>query len=196
MSINNYFYGNVPSDELSLDMIEAARRLNIEKYLENSVIEECEKTLKEAMDCKYCAVKTDVIYSEDSIQIGFINIKSRDLIKTLDGSGEAFVIAVTLGNGVDRLLNRLSVTSVAGHFITDALASAFAETLLDYVEEKIKENNICSRRFSPGYGDLPLEIQTSVLEMLNASRLLNININKSLLMSPTKSITAIMGIKE
>ena len=196
MSIKNYFYDSILTKDLKLNINEAARRLNIEKYLTNGVIEECDKVLREAIDCKYCAVKVDVKYIEDAVNIEFINVQSRDLIKNLNGSQEAYVMAVTLGSGVDRLLNKLSVTSVTEHFITDALSSAYAETAADYVEKKIKGNNLCSRRFSPGYGDLPLSIQEKVLELINASRLLNINMNKSLLMTPTKSITAIMGIKE
>lgn len=196
MSIKEYFYDSILTNDLTLDINEAARRLNIEKYLTNGIIEECDNALREAIDCKYCGVKVEVKCSEDAVVLGFINVESKDLARTLNSSHEAYVMAVTLGNGVDRLLNKLSVTSVVNHFITDALASAYAETAANYVEEKIKGDNICTRRFSPGYGDLPLSIQDKVLDLINASRLLNININKSLLMTPTKSITAIMGIKE
>lgn len=196
MSIKNYFYDSILTDNLKLDINEAARRLNIEKYLTDGVMDECDKHLREAIDCKYCAVKVDVEYCEDAVKLEFIDVKSRDLIRTLNGFKEAYVMAVTLGNGVDRLLNKLSVTSVTKHFITDALASSYAEAAADYVEEKLKGNSISTRRFSPGYGDLPLSIQNEVLELINASRLVNIKMNKSLLMTPTKSITAIMGIKE
>ena len=196
MSIKNYFYDSILTDNLKLDINEAARRLNIEKYLTDGVMDECDKHLREAIDCKYCAVKVDVEYCEDAVKLEFIDVKSRDLIRTLNGFKEAYVMAVTLGNGVDRLLNKLSVTSVTKHFITDALASSYAEAAADYVEEKLKGNSISTRRFSPGYGDLPLSIQNEVLELINASRLVNIKMNNSLLMTPTKSITAIMGIKE
>ena len=196
MSIKKYFYDCILTENLKLDINEAARRLNIEKYLTDGVIEECDKQLREAIDCKYCAVKADAEYSEDSAKLEFIDAKSRDLIRTLNGCKEAYVMAVTLGSDVDRLLNKLSITSVTKHFVTDALASAYAETAADYVEDKLKGDSICTRRFSPGYGDLPLSIQNEVLELINASRLINIKMNKSLLMTPTKSITAIMGIKE
>ena len=44
------------------------------------------------------------------------------------------------------------------------------------------------------YGDLPLELQPQILSVLNAGRLLNISLSKSLLMTPKKSVTAIAGL--
>ena len=50
-------------------------------------------------------------------------------------------------------------------------------------------------RFSPGYGDLPLEIQSDIFRVLNCSTKIGLTLNKSLLMTPTKSVTAIIGIR-
>ncbi|MBR3258643.1 MAG: vitamin B12 dependent methionine synthase, partial [Eggerthellaceae bacterium] len=47
----------------------------------------------------------------------------------------------------------------------------------------------------PGYGDLPLEVQPDLLGLLDASRRLGITLSDSLLMSPTKSVTAIVGLR-
>lgn len=49
-------------------------------------------------------------------------------------------------------------------------------------------------RFSPGYGDLPLALQPDLLNFLNAQRWVGITVGETLLMSPMKSVTAIMGI--
>ena len=120
---------------------------------------------------------------------------SATLIKNLQGCREVFVFAVTLGLGVDRLLTQLSLVSPSKHFITDALASAMAEAAADKAEEIIKGTLACRPRFSPGFGDLSIELQPRILNLLNAQRLLGITTNNSLLMSPGKSVTAIMGIK-
>ena len=57
------------------------------------------------------------------------------------------------------------------------------------------EDKILRPRFSPGYGDLPLDFQKEFLKITDASRKLGISLNDSLLMSPSKSVTAIIGIK-
>ncbi len=49
-------------------------------------------------------------------------------------------------------------------------------------------------RFSPGYGDLPLAVQREFMTLLDCAHLIGINLNESLLMSPSKSVTAIIGM--
>ena len=52
-----------------------------------------------------------------------------------------------------------------------------------------------TERFSPGFGDLPLELQRQVTEALDCPRSLGITLGESLLMTPSKSVTAIIGMK-
>ena len=49
-------------------------------------------------------------------------------------------------------------------------------------------------RFSPGYGDFPLEAQKDIFTVLGCDRRIGLTLNNSLIMSPTKSVTAIIGI--
>ena len=95
-----------------------------------------------------------------------------------------------------RLIKKLSVTSVYEHYVVDALASSYAEKACDIAQDVIKGNADCYNRFSPGYGDIPLKIQPQILELIGAGKYINIAIGENLLMSPTKSITAIMGMKK
>jgi len=62
-------------------------------------------------------------------------------------------------------------------------------------EKRVKGDILCRPRFSPGFGDFGLEHQKAILDLVNAERLLGITVNKSYMMSPMKSVTAIMGIK-
>lgn len=196
MSEQGFFYSGISEENLILDSIEVAARLKVNHGYTNELIEKCEKSLRLELDCGYSAIRTAVSYpSENRIDLGFGEFESHDLYKNLNLCDEAFIFAVTIGHGVDRIIKKLSVTSVAEHFITDALASAFAEAACDYTDNKIKGTLKCRPRFSPGYGDLPLSIQPQILNAVNAGRLLNITLAKTLLMSPSKSITAIMGIE-
>ncbi len=189
------FYNSIDSKYLKLDINETARRLNTKRGYTNELIKKCDGTLKKVIEGSFCAKETAVKINEEEIDLGFVKLKSRNLLKNLEGCESAFVFAITLGTNVDRLIKRLSVTSASEYFITDALASSYAEAAMDYAEEIIKNGRICSVRFSPGYGDLPLEIQKNVIEYIGAQKLLNIRLGESLIMTPTKSITAIMGIK-
>lgn len=189
-------YRVIPTDDLVLNKGETARRLHTSRGFEMDEIDVCLAELKKAVNAKFSAVRVPVKYFDnDCIDCGFGKFKSATLIKNLQGCKEAFVFAVTLGLGVDRLLTQLSLVSPSRHFICDALASAMAEAAAEKTEEIIKENLDCRPRFSPGFGDLSLEFQPQILNLLNAQRLLGITTNKTFLMSPTKSVTAIVGIK-
>ena len=120
-----------------------------------------------------------------------LTLESRDLAENLKGCEEAVLFCATLGPSVDRAIrkNRLH-PSLA--LVWDAVGTAAIEQLCD---------DFCSSlprpqrpRFSPGYGDLPLETQGPLLQLLEAERLLGVGLTDSLLMTPTKSVTAFVGL--
>ena len=63
-------------------------------------------------------------------------------------------------------------------------------------KEAAEEGRSLRRRFSPGYGDLGLENQKGVFELLNPAKLIGLTLMDTLIMSPEKSVTAIIGIAE
>ena len=180
---------------VKIDERELALRLKTEVGYTNEEIEKCKTLLSEVVNCKYAFVKVPIDLSVESyVNLGFATVKSADLYKNLKGCKEAIVFAVTLGLEVDRLLNRLDLLSTSRHFITDAISSAMAESYCDYVNQMLSRDFKTKPRFSAGYGDLSLEIQSDVLRVLSADKTLGITLNQSLLMTPVKSITAIMGV--
>ena len=193
--MNTLILKSISSEEIVLNPAETALRLKTERGYTNSQIEKCFEILKENTNCKYIYTKVEIKQKENVFDLGFGEFKSNSLAKNLTGCREAFVFLITLGFECDRLLNKLSLTSPSEHFICDALSSSMAEAVCDIAENEIKGNLLCKPRFSPGYGDLPLEIQPNILKLLNADKLLGITINNALLMPPGKSVTAIMGIK-
>ncbi len=192
---NSFVCGSISSDIVP-DIDEVVARLRVDKDFSLGSIKKCRDKLVKSLDIKYVGVKVDVSYPDKDVSdIGFGPVKSSLMYNKLKGCNKAFVFAVTLGHDVDRLLKRLSVTSVYEHYVVDALASSYAEKACDAAQNIIKGDMACYNRFSPGYGDISLEIQPKVLELLGAGKYINIVIGKNLLMSPTKSITAFMGIK-
>ena len=51
-------------------------------------------------------------------------------------------------------------------------------------------------RFSPGYGDYPLEYQQNVIQYVDGPRKIGLNVTENHLMIPRKSVTALMGIAD
>ena len=193
--MNAIDYRMIPVEELVLNESETARRLHTAKGFEMLQIDECLAELKKAVNCRFAAVRCPIKYLDDNwLDIGFGEFKSETLIKNLQGCREAFIFAATLGHSVDRLLMQLSLVSPAKYFITDALASSMAESAANLADKLVKGDVSCRPRFSPGFGDLALDIQPKILNLLNAQKLLGITTNMSHMMSPGKSVTAIMGI--
>ena len=187
--------GTTPTECVEINKQELAERLKTEVGYSNEEIENCKNELLKVISYKYAYIKVPVDLSkEDYVNLGFVSFKSKNLYKNLTGCKEAFVFAVTVGIGVDRLLSRLNMMSQSKHFITDAYSSAAVESYCDYVNSFLAEGIKTKPRFSPGYGDLPLEIQPDILKALSADKTLGITLNESLLMTPVKSITAIMGV--
>ena len=79
------------------------------------------------------------------------------------------------------------------------MASAAVEQVCDIAEKEIGERfagKFTTWRFSPGYGDFPLECQGDFLAAVNAMRTVGVCVTDGGLLTPTKSVTAVIGISE
>ena len=188
-------YFSVDKEKINIDEKELKKRLSVSACFDVSVYEKAVKEVLLQSTPKACFVRVPVEIRSEKICFPFASLESRDLEKNLFGCGEAFVFAVTLGHGVERLLSKMSRLSLADFFIYDAVGSALAESVCDAAEDFIKGDIPCKPRFSPGYGDLPLSVQKEILSALNAEKLLGITLTETNLMIPQKSITAVLGIR-
>lgn len=130
-----------------------------------------------------------------------LSLEGKDIRELLSGCREAVLMAVTLGPGVDRLLARSSVSNMADAVIMDACASTAIENVADNFEMDLRreveaEGLYLTDRFSPGYGDLPLNTQKRLCAALDTGRRIGLTLSPSLLMIPGKSVTAILGISD
>ena len=182
--------GSIPFPEVNENELRARLGCPTESV---TLIPKCLNELKKCVSVRYASRTVEIIRTDNGIDLGFGEINSKNLTKNLGQSKSAVIFAVTLGADVDRLLIKLGKIMPSEQFVTDAIASALAESACDEAEKAIF-STAHSPRFSPGYGDLPLEIQKPLLSFLDAERTLGITLSPSLLMTPTKSITAISGI--
>lgn len=63
-------------------------------------------------------------------------------------------------------------------------------------KEDMVKNKSLTYRFSPGYGDLPLDIQKSFLGVLDAEKKIGLTASSNNILLPRKSVTAVVGILE
>lgn len=143
----------------------------------------------------------DILPDGDELDLGFAKTKSADLKKALAGCDKILVFAATVGLQPDRMIAKYNRISGAKALLMQAIGAERAESLCDVfcasISDALKKDGYILRpRFSPGYGDLPLALQKDLLAALDAGKLLGITLNDSLLMMPTKSVTAIAGIKK
>ena len=143
-----------------------------------------------------------------------IKVDRRELLRYLGHSGQSIgpelmikihsaescaVMAVTLGMKTEYELTKLEYTSVTDALIFNAACTALVETAADICENEIGKTAADKGfkknfRYSPGYGDFPLEQQVQVLRLLDAEKRLGITLNSGGLMIPRKSVTAIIGL--
>ena len=78
-----------------------------------------------------------------------------------------------------------------------AAVEAVCNALNDKLEREIlaEGKSLCSR-YSPGYGDYALENQKGVFEVLNPPKYIGLSLMDMLIMSPEKSVTAVIGIHD
>ena len=187
---------NIEKENITLNRTELCNRLGVNKNFDTSAFAGVIKPAFEKIQPVCVYTRVPVTFDGDGkCNLGFTSVKSFDLCKNLEGCNEAFAFAVTLGLEAERHLTVLSKISPSRHFICDAYYSALAEAVCDKAEELIKNDLCCKTRFSPGYGDFPLSVQRDVLRVLDSIKNAGITLTASLLMTPQKSITAILGIK-
>ena len=119
--------------------------------------------------------------------------------KMLAQSDTALLLVCTLGAEFERRLRALERRDMGEAVILDACGSAWVESGCDRAEREIAGRFVgrfLTDRFSPGYGDLPLALQPEVLGALDAEKRLGIHVGGSFLMTPSKSVTAVIGVSD
>lgn len=110
------------------------------------------------------------------------------------------LLAVTIGDKLEAKVNHYFANNqFTKATVLDAIGSIAAEEVANYIttliSKKAKDINLpyLTMRYSPGYGDLELDIQPKLLKLLKEDKL-GIKTNSSHLLIPQKSITALIGL--
>lgn len=128
-----------------------------------------------------------------------IELTGTSIFRHLKDARWACVVACTLGMPSEQRLRLTSSQHPLEGAVLDAACSAFVEDATEALDQHIQALAAqagcgCVRRFSPGYGDLPLAVQPQIVSTLNATRLIGLTTTATNLLMPTKSVTALIGI--
>lgn len=146
---------------------------------------------------KVCYAELPVNVLGETCDFVFFSVKSKDLAKNLSGCKKVIVFSATIGLGIDRLINKYSKISPAKAVVLDAIGSERIEALCDRFCSDIKvQMGALKPRFSAGYGDLPIETQSKIFSLLECGKRIGLTLNDSYMMSPSKSVTAFVGIED
>ncbi len=125
---------------------------------------------------------------------------SGELARHMCGCHAAYLACGTLGAGFDAFQRRVSVSSGADALIAQAIGAALIEKFMDSIEDEIRSElfpgETLVQRYSPGYGDFPLAAQHALLALLDAPRRVGVALTDTLLMVPSKSVSAVIGVKK
>lgn len=173
-----------------------------------SLLATCLKELEGKLEYKVCYRELPAALDGDVCDFGFFQIASKHLAHHLSGASRVVVFAATLGVGIDRLITKYSSLSPAKALMFQAIGAERIEALCDTFCEDVRKmyavNGVDKQaganqklpRFSPGYGDLSLGTQRDVFAVLECEKKIGLTLNSSLLMSPSKSVTAFVGINK
>ena len=168
---------------------------------QKALLDECIFEILPKLSYKICWYKTPVAVEGQTVDLGFSSFNSKGLCRNLEGCEEAIVFAATIGINMDRAVARYSRLSPVKGIMMQAIGAERIESLCDAFNAEVEswangEEKRLRPRFSPGYGDFPLEAQKDIFKTLDCARKIGLTLTDSLLMSPTKSVTAIIGISD
>lgn len=178
-------------------------RLGYEKNaLIRTPVRECAKVaIKKALEFSQSIA---IVKGASVIDISDTTITARDIkIKSkcwscfstrTTGQLRIEVFALTLGRALDHEISNSRKKSLSQAYFLYEAGSAVIESVADQIEAKIQKIPELqylkpSRRFSPGYCDIPLSVQNEFYSFL-APEKIGIQLTSSGAMTPEKSITA------
>lgn len=168
-----------------------------------TIIDECIREVKEIITPRVIYEYKDIKIINEGVEILGTNLllTGKDIRKLLSNSKKCVLMAVTIGNDIERKTRLYEKTNLTKALILDSCATTAVEEVCDKLEEAVRkkaENDSMdiTFRYSPGYGDLPLDVQSSFLRALDAQKKIGLTVSENDLLFPRKSVTAIIGIVE
>ena len=166
-----------------------------------NLIDECEDIMLKSINPKYTYKVFEITHNGNEVVVQGTSLvfRGNDICEHLHNCERCVLLCATLSSDVDRLIRSYEALDMAKAMACDCLGSAAIEQVCDQAEIEIK--NIVGDynftwRFSPGYGDFPLDIQKEFLNVLDARKRVGVDTTDTMIMIPRKSVTAVIGISK
>lgn len=196
---------NLKNTEISIEKTDVLRYLRYKgQEIESSFSEKIDLAIEQTRSIITPRAVYEIYplkFFEDRIEVEGTNLvfNSKDILKLLRGCDECVLFAATIGTKIEMETRKAEYVDLVKSIIMDSAATTFVERTCDYVQEiiekEVKENGKCiTMRYSPGYGDLPLECGKEILNILQSQKKIGLTTSSSGLMIPRKSVSAIIGI--
>lgn len=187
---------------IKIDVDEAIRYMGYRSAPDENqmrMIDECRSMLEREIKPAWIYRAFDIDFTEDGVSLKGTKLvfKGEDIRRHLGGCEKCLLLCATASSKADELIRRKESEDITLGFMTDCLASAAVEAVCNSLEEELAEKLegwYFTWRFSPGYGDFPLEIQPHIINALDAQKRAGVTCTESLLLAPRKSVTAVIGL--
>lgn len=165
------------------------------------LIDACIKESESVLSYRVCYTILPVNRTDEGLWLGTIKESSKTIEKAIRNAREVVLFAATVGAPFDLLIRRYGMAEPSKALILQAIGAERAESLCDAFckmisKELSADGKHLTKRVSPGYGDISLELQRDIFKVLDCPRKIGLTLDESLLMSPSKSVTAIVGIMD
>jgi 5-methyltetrahydrofolate--homocysteine methyltransferase len=169
---------------------------NIQKILDVA-----EKQVLDVIEPRYIYKCFDIDSITDKVVLDNCKLElvGNDIVNHLKGCTKVILMCATLSINVDRFIRVTQITDMTKAVIIDSLASVAIENVCDNIQEEIQQEYnkyFQTYRFSPGYGDFPIEIQKDFLTVLDAPKKIGLTTTEDNILTPKKSVTAVIGLSE
>lgn len=163
------------------------------------LIAQCKQELEQAASPRVIWREYPLCIQDHIIDMTCLQTQSKSLERNLKDCERVLLFAATLGSRVDVLLHRYNMIQMSKAVVMQAASVAMLETFCDEQNQKLKEEYeekgwYLRPRFSPGYGDFSLECQRQIAPALELNKRIGVTLTDSLLMAPSKSVTAVIGV--
>lgn len=190
------------AEKLLPNLEKTTKMLGYKKQAPDAVTEE---KIQQAGRILTAAEQTKWVYkyyelgAEFTVPQANLALQGRDIQAHLAHCHGCILLALTLGDGVETAIRSAEASDMSLAVILDLMASdlieQYAQQAQVLVQDRLRERELFSTpRYSPGYGDFPLDIQASFLKAVDAHRAIGLSASKTGILLPRKSITAVMGV--
>ena len=166
-------------------------------------INQCKNITKARINPRYTFRVYSIKKNKGIIEFEGSNLKleSRDLYNVLKDCNKCILMAATIGLDIEKDIRKYSFTELTKGIIIDSCATTAIEEVCDMVQEEVQNNILedgqyTTLRYSPGYGDLPIEKNKDILNLINGQKEIGLTITTNGIMIPRKSVIAIIGISD